>query len=176
MQDKNADTKPVLRGKLASVHFPAVLGDKEGMLMYPLQLSSGRDQDKLLYSPDEAAIGAWGCALQLSVAAQPQYISSVLALDWSATPIGAGLFATVHNAEDQATKTPVALKVIKSSAFSDYADVVEREACVWSAAGTHPHIAGIHMIFRTPKRFLFVTGEQASSTASTRGFLLRLES
>lgn len=158
MQDKNADVKPVLKGRLVEAQLSAVMGDRAGTVMHSLQLCSSSGQKKLLYSPDEASASAWSAALQLSASSQPKHISDILTLDWSAPPLGAGLFATVHGAEEPDTKLPVALKVIKSSAYAEYAEVVEREAYIWSAVGSHPHIAALRAVYKSPKRYMFVTG------------------
>ncbi|KXZ51601.1 hypothetical protein GPECTOR_12g565 [Gonium pectorale] len=83
-------------------------------------------------------------------------LADICETDWSHM-LGSGLFACVMRGRMHCSGEPVAVKVIKTEAYQQYSEMVQREAAVWSAVGAHPHIVQLKQVLRSSERMYFIS-------------------
>eukprot|EP00798_Chlamydomonas_sp_ICE-L_P001347 gene1347-32709_t len=132
-----------------------------GEQLCAFSVSSTTGDTKIIYADTVLNRNRWVKSIQASI-----YLAQgkrLLMSDWFkvkySSLLGTGLFAMVVAGEDISSgpPIPVAIKIIKSDAFKNYRDLMEREACVWSALGFHKNIVTLNRVLHSNKRMYFVS-------------------
>ncbi|GFR52239.1 hypothetical protein Agub_g14773 [Astrephomene gubernaculifera] len=178
--------RPVLASAVREVLSLPPQRYRNGATMYGIRVVAINGSIKDIFTDDHTALQAWALDLSRStvpareraaakaaaaVAATPARplplpppmrpaplelrLADLCETDWSHA-LGSGLFACVLRGRMHGTGEAVAVKIVKAEAYREYSDIIHREAVVWAAAGSHPHIVQLKQVLKSPNRMYFI--------------------